>query len=158
MVGFNGIHDTAAVMDLREVLLGQVLQKMGFQIRFIAAVVTDRILKSFVVAEGKGIHCIVNQLSHGVVVQKLQLLPALQPIADPVHISLRVAPVMPVQQTAAKGAFEIGGRIFIRLDTAGDKGEGIPPRCVNKMLRYQVLSQHAMTVGCNNAHSLSFTR
>lgn len=158
MILFDGFHDAAAGMGFGNVTLLQTFQKMCFQIGFIAAVVTDRILKSFVVAEGKGIHCIVNQLSHGVVVQKLQLLSALQPIADPVHISLRVAPVMPVQQTAAKGAFEIGGRIFIRLDTAGDKGEGIPPRCVNKMLRYQVLSQHAMTVGCNNAHSLSFTR
>ena len=80
-----------------------------------------------IVGRSERIYGVMDQLAQGIVVQKSQLAPPLQTAGQPGHISAGVAPVVSAQPFAAKGAFQIGGRIHIRLGTAQLECKAVAP-------------------------------
>lgn len=153
VVAADGIHNISADGRLLLPVLPNVGKKAVLKSGFVSAVGMKIAKEVFVVGCGKRIGCVVDQLTHGVIVQKSQLGPALQTLGDPLHIFLAAEPVVTTKGLAAQRAFEVGNRIFIRLGTADHKSGHIPLGFLVEISIRQIFSEDVMTVGLNGVHA-----
>lgn len=101
-------------LSQKEILKSCLIMPVGFQI----------LGEAFVMGKGKGIQGIVDEFAQTVAVPGGQVRFPIQPEGQAHHIPAGVAVVMPPEPAAAQGAFDVGGRIFIRLGAAEKKSLG----------------------------------
>ena len=101
--------------------------KAGPQLAFIGVVAGDGPGIMVVVGIGKRIGQIMSELSQGIVVPEIPGFPPLQPNNAPVQKGAAVGIVVPPEEMAPEGAFQIGKGIAVRLDGAKEKGRLIAP-------------------------------
>ena len=97
-----------------------------------------------VVGVCKGIGGIVNQLAQGVIVIQAKLLTIFQPAGHGGHEPLGVFVIVSPEPLAAKGAFQVGGRIPIRFDAAKPEGKGVPLWNTGHIVIQQILGDDQM--------------
>lgn len=126
MIGADGIHDGGLVYRAQCRQRIDVPQKIILQTLLITVVYLQTGSECFVVRISKRICGIVDQLSEGVVIEKPQLFAFFQTDADALHIPLGVAPIVAAKPLATEGAFQIGGRVAVRLDAADQESTDMP--------------------------------
>lgn len=108
-------------------IIGQQGGNILLKLCFVAAMLLQVVPEGFVVGEGKGVSCVVNQLTDFVVVQQTELFLPLQLIGKPSHISGGVAPVMAPHPLVTKRTLEIGCKVFVRFHATQLERSGVPP-------------------------------
>ena len=154
VVGTDGVHGGAGGGGRLAGQLLEMIQKVGLERLFVGVVPLQILRKFFVVGEGKGVGGVMHQLAQVVAAQHPQLPLPLQPAAQPLHISLGVAPVVAPEPLLPERALQVGGGVPVRLDTAQQKGPGTPAGLAGQVLVDEVLGQQTVAFSFHWASSL----
>ena len=118
MIVPNCIHYVTGGHFSGNTMLADIGKKPVLQRAFIGSVGLEVHRKRVVMGGSESICSVVDQLTHSVEVKKIHLLFCLQTLCDALHIILAGEPVMTPQGVTTNGAFQICGRISVRLGTA----------------------------------------
>lgn len=127
VIGTNQVENRFIAAHRIVAIIGQQGGNVLLKLCFVAAMLLQVVPEGFVVGEGKGIGCVVNQLSNFVVVQQTELFLSLQLVGKPSHVSGGVAPVMATHPLMTERTLEVGSKVFVRLHAAQLECSGVPP-------------------------------
>lgn len=127
VIGADQIEDRFVAAHRIVAIIGQQGGNILLKFCFVAAMLLQVVPEGFVVGEGKGVSCVVNQLTDFVVVQQTEFFLPLQLIGEPSHISGGVAPIMAPHPLVTKRTLEIGCKVFVRFHATQLECSGVPP-------------------------------
>ena len=124
--------------------------KIVLQLPFIGSVQIHSFGEMRIVGIGKGIGGVMDQFSQSIVIRDRIAVFSLQPTGQSPHIPQRIGIIVSPKPLAPEGAFQIGGRIFVRLDTSQQKGPDVAFRLLSKIFRCQMIGNHAVAFSSHN--------